>query len=69
MEKVKKQMSNRIFFVPIEWEGQDGPDMPQIPPIVEIPISAASAALISGVQAMLQEAGKSMADRQSGKID
>lgn len=64
-------MSKKIIFIPIEWEGQDNPPEapPLYPPIVEIPISAASAALITGVQAMMQEAGKSFQDWQSGKID
>ncbi|MCI4668757.1 MAG: hypothetical protein MRZ79_11525 [Bacteroidia bacterium] len=70
-EKEMKQMSKKIIFVPIEWESLDNPpEAPSlIPPIVEIPISAASAALITGVQAMMQEAGKSFQDWQNGKID
>ncbi len=68
-EKERKLMPRKIYFVPIEWEGQDAPDTPEIPILIEIPISAASAALITGVQAMLQEGSRSMGEWQSGKID
>ncbi|MEO0899175.1 MAG: hypothetical protein AAFY71_22375 [Bacteroidota bacterium] len=66
---MNNQGKNKLFFVPIAWEGDDVPETPALPSIIEIPIGAASAALITGIQAAMQEGNNSMQEWRDGKIN
>lgn len=59
-----------IIPIEIEWEKLDEqPVTPELPFIADLGINAASAAVMSGLNAMMKEGGQSMEDWRSGKID
>ncbi|MDW3648760.1 MAG: hypothetical protein R8P61_16955 [Bacteroidia bacterium] len=65
----KKALDLKSFSIPIIWEGEDEvPEMP-FPPAMELAFSAATNAILGGMQAMMQEGVESYSDYSSGKID
>lgn len=63
--------SSQVRYIPIDWEGemQAPPDFPEIPATIEIPIHAASAAVMSGLNGMMREGVERFEDYRSGKLD
>ena len=65
----KKALDLKSFSIPIIWEGEDEvPEMP-FPPAMELAFSAATNAILGGMQAMMQEGVESYNAYSSGKID
>jgi hypothetical protein len=62
--------SSQVFFVPIEWEKfDDAPINPEFPFLADLGINAASAAVMSGLNAMMKEGGESIEAWRNGKIN
>ncbi|MEM6804669.1 MAG: hypothetical protein AAF696_24950, partial [Bacteroidota bacterium] len=65
----KKALDLKSFSIPIIWEGEDDlPEMP-FPPAMELAFSAATNAILGGMQAMMQESMNSYTDYNKGTID
>ncbi len=58
-----------IRHIPIIWEGEAPPEMPDLPPAVEIGAQAISSAVIGGLNGMIKEGMASFQALQEGKID
>ena len=59
-----------ILYVPITWEGElDAPEPIELPPAAEIAFSAATNAILGGINMMIKEGMNSYEDYASGKID
>ncbi len=68
MQHISEQSS--LSDIPVEFIlDNDGPVEPELPFLADLGINAASAALMSGFNAMVKESGESIEDWRSGKIN
>lgn len=66
---LRSQDSSEVFFLPVEILDTPPPTEPDLPIMADIGINAAVAAVMSGLNEMMREGGRSMEDWRSGKID
>ena len=59
----------KSFSIPVIWEGDPDPGLPNVPPALEIGAQALSSAVIGGLQGMIREGSDSFEALRSGKID
>lgn len=55
--------------IPIAWEGEAPPEVPEFPPAMEIGAQAVSSAILGGINGMLKEGMTNFQDLQEGKLD
>ncbi len=55
--------------IPIIWEGDPDPGLPNLPPALEIGAQALSSAIVGGLQGMIREGTDSFEALRTGKID
>jgi hypothetical protein len=68
LDRMSEKMSP--LEIPIEFDTMnDGPVQPELPFLADLGINAASAAMMSGLNAMMKEGGASIEEWRNGKID
>ncbi len=55
--------------IPIAWEGEAAPEVPEFPPALEIGAQAVSSAILGGINGILKEGMTNYQDLQNGKLD